>query len=124
MYNIETRLLRDRGVIRYEGDTYFNIASRESHEMFDSLYHPKWEGWPKLNEMQWTFGLAYLAMIYMKRGEDGAAKLCIDQIINDSEDLEIPEGYYALTKIANENKPLGWAVALTIVAIDEYKKVK
>jgi len=117
--NIESKLLRQYGVARYAGDVYYNIASRQTLNDYNGLFFQQWEGWYNQNEMQWTFGLAYLSIIYSKIGNKEKAQYYLDKILEPlGNDLMIPEGYYALTKIKNDNTPLGWANALTIIALE------
>ena len=90
--NIEDNLLRDRGVIRYIGDTYFNLNG----------------------EAEWVFGLAYLGLIYCDLGDYAKARYYYNKIISDAVNYEIPELYFAGTNKRNENSPLGWSIALTL----------
>ena len=93
LHNVETQLVRERGVIRYEGDAYYNTGG----------------------EACWTQGLSWLAIIYKNIPhkhrfylEKAGAAL--------NHKGEMPELYYANTTIHNENTPLGWAQSLYIVA--------
>lgn len=123
--NIETHLLRKNGVIRYEYDQYFNLASEHSFNAHNSLYYPSIKNQLKGNELEWTFGLAYLSIIYKKMGFELVSKNYLDNIIEKAgDDLMIPEGYYSKTNIKNQNTPLGWSVALTIIAIEELFRLK
>lgn len=123
--NIETHLLRKNGVIRYEYDQYFNLASEHSFNIHNSLYYPAIKNQLKGNELEWTFGLAYLSIIYKKMGFELVSKKYLDNILEKcGDDLMIPEGYYSKTNIKNQNTPLGWSVALTIIAIEELFRLK
>lgn len=123
--NIETNLLRDNGVIRYVGDNYYNLASEHSFITHKSLYYPNIKNQLKGNELEWTFGLSYLSIIYKKMGFELVSKNYLDKVIERAgDDLMIPEGYYSKTNIKNENTPLGWSVALTIIAIEELFRLK
>lgn len=123
--NIESTLLRKNGVIRYVGDTYFNLASEHSFNTHNSLYYPSIKNQLIGNELEWTFGLAYLSIIYKKMGFELVSKTYLDTILERvSDDFMIPEGYYSKTNIKNENTPLGWSVALTIIAIEELFRLK
>lgn len=118
--NIETNLVRNNGVIRYIGDQYYNIASEYSFHSHRSMYLKTVKDQFIGNELEWSFGFAYLSIIYKKEGEFDKAKYYLDKILNTAgENLMIPEGYYSKTNIKNENTPLGWSVALTILAIEE-----
>lgn len=123
--NIEHNLLRKNGVARYVGDTYYNLASEHSFNTHNSLYYPNIKNQLKGNELEWTFGLAYLSIIYKKMGFELTSKKHLDTILRHAdEDLMIPEGYYSKTNIKNENTPLGWSVALTIIAIEQLFRLK
>ena len=100
--NIEYHLLRERGVVRYKGDRYFNKNEDEVSE-----------------EAEWTFGLSWLAIIYEKMGEkDKALDLLQDLIAIDTSD-GMPELYFSNSPEYNENTPLGWSESLFIVALYE-----
>lgn len=117
LHNIETNLVRDRGVARYRGDLYYNIGSKWSYDTFGGVNNTRWTEWN--NELQWAFGFAYLSIIHSQLGDNEKAKYYLDKLLDDAgDDMLIPEGYFAMTKIKNDNTPLGWATALTIVAID------
>lgn len=90
--NIENHLLKENGVIRYLGDSYFN----------------------RDGEAEWSMGIAYLGIIYYKRGDITKAKYMYNKILATSGDYNIPELYYYKTNIKNVNSPLGWSIALTI----------
>ncbi len=94
--NVETKLLREKGVIRYIGDKYYNNGS----------------------EASWTMGLPWLALIYKKLGN---AQKYITYMEKTSQAMnaygELPELYYANSNEHNENTPLGWAQALYINAL-------
>ena len=51
--HVEYHLLRERGVIRYKGDRYYNKNE---------------DGWSE--EAEWTFGLSWLAIIYEQIGDE------------------------------------------------------
>jgi phosphorylase kinase alpha/beta subunit len=100
--NVEYHLLRERGVIRYKGDHYYNKNTDGFSE-----------------EAEWTFGLAWLAIIYEKLGNfEKARELLKDLIAIDTPD-GIPELYFSNSPDYNENTPLGWSESLFIVALYE-----
>lgn len=105
--NVEADLLRDRGVIRYIGDAYYN----------KNLEHPIG------NEAEWCFGLAYLSLAYTIIGNSKKSLYYLNQlskcVLNED---SIPELFYAKTNKPNENNPLGWSLAMCIVACNEYCK--
>ncbi|MEM4243127.1 MAG: glycoside hydrolase family 15 protein, partial [Candidatus Woesearchaeota archaeon] len=93
--NVEEKLLRDKGVIRYAGDRYYN----------------------KGGEAEWTMGLAWLAIIYKQLGMLDKHKLFLDKTkAAMNEQGELPELYFANSSEHNENTPLGWAQSLFVVA--------
>lgn len=100
--HIEYHLLRERGVIRYKGDRYYN-----SNE----------DGWSE--EAEWTFGLSWLAIIYEKLGDKEKAKDYLEQAKKTSTKLGLPELYFSDSPEYNENTPLGWSESLFIVALHE-----
>jgi phosphorylase kinase alpha/beta subunit len=109
LQNIEQRLLRNNGVARYEGDSYYSTKEAEGR------HHPKpfYYG----TEAEWCLGLPWLAICYAELGEYEKAAAYVqhtEQIILP--DGSIPELYYANTNIPNPNTPLGWANALYLVA--------
>ncbi len=94
--NVEEKLLRERGVIRYIGDKYYN----------------------KNGEAEWTMGLAWLAIIYKKLGIMNKHRFFLEKTkaaMNGQG--ELPELYFAGTSEHNENTPLGWAQSLFVVAV-------
>ena len=101
--NIEYHLLKRRGVIRYKGDAYYNKNPDNFSE-----------------EAEWTFGLAWLAIIYSKLGDEKKAQKFLDKsILTQTKRNEIPELYYSNTDKPNENTPLGWSESLFITALYE-----
>jgi phosphorylase kinase alpha/beta subunit len=98
--NVEYHLLRERGVIRYKGDRYFNKNADGVSE-----------------EAEWTFGLSWLAIIYERLGNyEKAKELLKDQIAIDTSE-GMPELYFSNSMEYNVNTPLGWSESLFIVAL-------
>ncbi len=99
--NVEYFLTRDRGVIRYRNDRYYNKND---------------DGYSE--EAEWSMGLAWLAIIYAQRGDKEQAmkylKQCDDTINKDG---LIPELWYSHTDRSNDNIPLGWAESMYVVAL-------
>lgn len=92
--NVEEKLVRKRGVIRYIGDWYYNNGS----------------------EAEWTKGFPWLAIIYKQIGRpDKYAYYMRKTLSVMNEKGEMPELYYANSNCHNENTPLGWSQALHIV---------
>ena len=101
--NVEYHLLRTKGVIRYKGDAYYNKNLDNYSE-----------------EAEWTFGLAWLAIIYGKLGKKKKAKEFLDKTVKTvSKTGEVPELYYSNTNNPNDNMPLGWSESLFITLYGE-----
>ncbi|MBW3012041.1 glycoside hydrolase family 15, partial [Candidatus Woesearchaeota archaeon] len=95
LLNVEKYLVKHRGVIRYVGDAYYN----------------------RNGEAEWTMGFPWLAIIYKQMGDLYKYNYYIEktrQVANANE--ELPELYYADSSEHNENSPLGWSQALSLVA--------
>ncbi len=104
--NVEYHLLRDRGVIRYKGDRFYNKNPDGISE-----------------EAEWTFGLAWLAIIYEKMGNrEKGSELLKDLIASDTPD-GLPELYFSNSPEYNEHTPLGWSESLFIVALYEAERL-
>lgn len=103
--NVEYHLLKERGVIRYKNDYYYNRNIDQFSE-----------------EAEWTFGLSWLAIIYEEMGNIAKAKEFINQIIPLDTEEGMPELYYSNSPEYNENTPLGWSESLFIVALYEMNK--
>lgn len=100
--NVEYHLLRDRGVIRYKSDRYYNANE---------------DGWSE--EAEWTFGLSWLAIIYEKRGEMEKAKEYLEMAKAVVTKKGVPELYFSNSDKFNDNTPLGWSESLFIVALHD-----
>lgn len=98
--NVEYHLLRQRGVIRYKGDEYYNKNSDGKSE-----------------EAEWTFGLSWLAIIYEKLGDSDKARAFIKDLIAIDTENGLPELYFSNSPEYNENTPLGWSESLFVVAL-------
>ena len=111
--HLEYHLEKDRGVIRYKNDKYYNKNQDGVSE-----------------EAEWCFGLSWLSIIYrdwskdkMKFGEitDEQDANMADKYLNKSLKTiykdQIPELYYSDSDKPNDNTPLGWAESLFIVAL-------
>lgn len=100
--NVEYHLLRERGVIRYKGDRYFNANEDGVSE-----------------EAEWTFGLSWLAIIYEKFGDPERARTYLEQAKQVVTERGLPELYFSHSSKFNENTPLGWSESLFVVALHE-----
>lgn len=104
--NVEYHLTKDKGVIRYKGDRYYN--------------HNKVDGWSE--EAEWCMGLSWLAIIYAERGDRERAEYYLMRARETiTESGHVPELYYSHTNIPNPNTPLGWAESMYVIAL---KKVR
>jgi len=94
--NVEERLLKERGVLRYLDDRYYS----------------------KGGEAEWTMGLPWLAIIYRQMGDAVRYRYFMQKTLGAMNSAgELPELYFAGTDEHNENTPLGWSQALYLVAI-------
>lgn len=98
--NIEYLLLREKGVIRYKNDYYYNKNSDGFSE-----------------EAEWTFGLSWLAIIYENLGNTEKAKVFLEKAIAVDTDKGMPELYFSNSDEYNTNTPLGWSESLFIIAL-------
>lgn len=101
--NVEYHLVRDKGVIRYKGDHYYN---------------KNWDRWSE--EAEWTFGFSFLSLAYHQLGNTEKARFYFErakETINDKG--EIPELYYSHSKDYNENSPLAWSEAMFLLALEK-----
>lgn len=103
--NIEYHLARSRGVIRYKGDAYYN-------KNVDTVSE----------EAEWTFGLAWMSIIYQKRGDREKAYEYIKDLISVDTPQGLPELYFSNSPEYNDNTPLGWSESLFIVALYEMER--
>jgi len=93
--NVEEQLVREKGVIRYIGDQYYNNGK----------------------EASWTMGFPLLAIIYKQLGKANKYRFYLEKTNSAmNEKGELPELYYGGTSMHNENTPLAWAMSLLQVA--------
>ena len=93
--NIEKKLIRKKGVIRYKNDQYYN----------------------KKGEAEWTMGFPWLAIIYKNLYKPAKYAFYMRKTLECfNEKGELPELYYSNTNIHNENSPLAWSQSLFLVA--------
>lgn len=106
----ERLLLRERGVIRYAGDSYYSTLEKGHGR---SLPRENYYG----TEAEWTFGLPWLALCHLELGNAGKAR----EYLRRTEAVmtrpgELPELYLSGTGKPNQNTPLGWSSAMYILA--------
>ena len=113
---VETHLLRERGVIRYKGDSYYSTVEEEGRHHNLPFYYG--------TEAEWTFGLPWLALCHLELGNVKKAKQYITQtekvMLNDG---SLPELYFAKSAEYNSNTPLGWGSAMYILAKERYERM-
>jgi GH15 family glucan-1,4-alpha-glucosidase len=101
--NLEYHLAKDKGLIRYKFDAYYNKNEDGRSE-----------------EAEWCFGLAWLAVVYKRIGDGTKAREYLDRATATvTKDGKIPELYLSHSDEANENTPLGWSESMYIVALYE-----
>ena len=106
--NVEYHLTREKGVIRYKLDRYYNQNE---------------DGYSE--EAEWCFGLSWLAIIYADRGEKEKAYYYLRRAkMTVTPAGQIPELYYSHTDIPNDNTPLGWAESMYVVALQKMKQLE
>ena len=96
--NVEEKLVRGKGVIRYIGDKYHY----------------------KNGEAMWTKGFPWLALIYSRMNRPDKYALYMRktmEVVNKKG--ELPELYYADGKQHNENSPLAWSQSLFLAGLKE-----
>jgi phosphorylase kinase alpha/beta subunit len=99
--NVEYHLTRDKGVIRYKNDRYYN-KNKDGYS----------------EEAEWCFGLSWLAIIYALRGDrDRAAHYLARAKATVTQDGLVPELYYSHSDTPNDNTPLGWAESMYVIAL-------
>ena len=101
--NLEYHLARERGVVRYKTDRYYNKNV---------------DGWSE--EAEWTFGFPWLSIIFARRGVPERARYYLERTrtLFTPERL-LPELYFSNSTTPNENIPLAWAESLFVVALAE-----
>lgn len=99
--NVEYHLTKDKGVIRYKSDRYYN----KNQDGFSE-------------EAEWCFGLSWLAIVYAERGDKGRAEFYLERAraCKTAAGL-IPELYYSHSNEPNPNTPLGWAESMYVIAL-------
>jgi len=96
LHNVETLLVREKGVVRHFGDWYYNNGL----------------------EAEWVMGFPWLAVIYKHMGDMEKYNHYMNKTyacMNWRGDL--PELYYGGSRKYNENTPLGWNHAMLLCAI-------
>ncbi|HSX35375.1 MAG TPA: glycoside hydrolase family 15 protein [Patescibacteria group bacterium] len=101
--NLVYHLAKDKGVLRYKFDAYYNKNT---------------DGYSE--EAEWCFGLSWLAICYKHLGDEQQAQEYLDKATATiTKDGKIPELYLSHTDEANENTPLGWSESMYVAALYE-----
>lgn len=101
--NLVYHLAKDKGVMRYKFDRYYNKNT---------------DGYSE--EAEWCFGLSWLAIAYKWLGDDTKAKEYLAKAkATITPDGKIPELYFSNSEKANENTPLGWSESMYVAALYE-----
>ncbi len=94
--NVESKLVKQHGVMRYKGDAYYYLNG----------------------EAEWTMGFPWLAIIYKKlHNPEKYAYYMRKTFSVMTPNLELPELYLSNSDAYNTNTPLGWAQSLLIIAL-------
>lgn len=103
--NLVYHLAKDKGVMRYK---------------FDAYYNKNVDGYSE--EAEWCFGLSWLAIAYEQLGDHGKAKDYLKKATATvTKDGKIPELYFSNSNTENENTPLGWSESMYVVALSHVK---
>ena len=94
---VELKLLREHGVIRYEGDIYYSKDGKE---------------------LEWSMGLLFLGLVYGKLGYKEVARFYLDKCMYLYPDGHIAEGKYYNGE-NNPNVDLGWSMSLAVLLINK-----
>src|SRR6185369_11191913 len=101
--NLVYHLEREKGVLRYKLDQYYNKNP---------------DGYSE--EAEWCFGLSWLAIIYQQMGDTEKAKEYLDKATATvTKEGKVPELYFSNSNEANENTPLGWSESMYVAALHE-----
>jgi phosphorylase kinase alpha/beta subunit len=101
--NLEYHLVKEKGVLRYKFDQYYNKNE---------------DGYSE--EAEWCFGLSWLAIAYKQLGNTKKAQDYLDRATATvTKDGKIPELYFSHSNEANENTPLGWSESMYVAALYE-----
>ncbi len=104
--NLVYHLEKERGVMRYKFDRYYNKND---------------DGYSE--EAEWCFGLSWLAIAYKQIGDDEKAQEYLDKATKTiTRDGSIPELYLSNSDEYNENTPLGWSESMYVVALRKIAK--
>jgi GH15 family glucan-1,4-alpha-glucosidase len=101
--NMVYHLEREKGVLRYKFDQYYNANT---------------DGYSE--EAEWCFGLSWLAICYKRLDNMEKAREYLDKATGTvTKDGKVPELYFSHSNKANENNPLGWSESMYVAALYE-----
>jgi phosphorylase kinase alpha/beta subunit len=110
LVNVEDNLVRERGVIRYVGDSYYSTLEEQHGRGMSRKFYES-------TEAEWCFGFGFLSLGYATLGNMDKAKYYLDKLESVMlEDGSCPELYFSGTDKYNKNTPLGWSNAMHILA--------
>lgn len=106
--NLVYHLAKDKGVMRYKFDEYYNRNP---------------DGYSE--EAEWCFGLSWLAICYKYLGDSEKAREYLQKATATiGSDGKIPELYFSHTNEANDNNPLGWSESMYVAALYEVEGIQ
>jgi phosphorylase kinase alpha/beta subunit len=101
--NLVYHLEREKGVLRYKFDAYYN-ANPDGYS----------------EEAEWCFGLSWLGICYQRLGQHDKAREYLQKAkATITQDGKIPELYFSHSDKPNENTPLGWSESMYVAALFE-----
>lgn len=112
IHRVEKMLLRDRGVIRYMGDSYYATNEHLGRHLALTHYYG--------HEAEWVMGLSFLGLAHATLGDmKKLAKYIKRSNKVMLKDGSLPELYFADSKDYNGNTPLGWNQALYVICCEK-----
>lgn len=116
VHQVERYLVRERGVIRYEGDSYFSTLEQDHGRNHSRHFYYG-------TEAEWCFGFPWLSICHLKLGNVQKAEDYLTKTKSVALSTgAIPELYFSGSNVYNHNTPLGWSNAMYIVAQESYQK--
>lgn len=122
--HLEYHLERDRGVIRYKNDRYYNKNEDEVSEEAEWCFGFSWLSiiYNQFNTSQITHPSVPLPSLTTREGgnpltDNEKAQEYLEKSFKTIHKDQIPELYYSDSDLPNENTPLGWAESLFVVAL-------
>jgi GH15 family glucan-1,4-alpha-glucosidase len=115
---VEQELLRERGVARYYGDSYYSTLEEQHGRGRSRSFYAG-------SEAEWTFGIPWLSLCHLQLGNKEMARRYLEwsEKLTTSPGV-FPELYYAGTNKPNPNTPLGWSSSMHILATERFLSAK